>query len=279
MSLSEIFTNPFICKIVMRALIVGVLVSLSAALLGVGLVLKRFSMIGDGLSHVGFLAVAIPTVFASLVNFSLEISLIIVVLASFLIMRISQSTKINGDSAIALISTSAVAIGVIIFDFTTGMTTDICNNMFGSSSVLTLTDKDLYISIALSLICIGTFVFLYNKIFCYTFDESFAASQGIKIKRCQAAVSLMISVTIVIGMRLLGAIMISALTIFPALTAMMLCKTYKSAVVSSAIISVICFVIGFFAACMLSLQTGPAVIIVNLLAFAASVIIKKLKRA
>lgn len=279
MSLTEIFTNPFICKIVVRALCVGVLVSLCAALLGVGLVLKRFSMIGDGLSHVGFLAVAIPTVFAALTPFSLEISLIIVVLASFLIMRISQNSKINGDAAIALISTSAVAIGVIIFDFTTGMTTDICNNMFGSSSVLTLTDKDLIISIVLSLVCIATFIVLYNRIFSYTFDESFAASRGVNIKRCQAIVSLMISVTIVIGMRLLGAIMISALTIFPALSSMMLCKTYKSAVITSAIISVICFIVGFFAACMLSLQTGPAVIIANLIVFAISLILKKFKTA
>ncbi len=279
MSLTEIFTNPFICKIIIRALIVGVLVSLSAALLGVGLVLKRFSMIGDGLSHVGFLAVAIPTVFASLTNFSLEISLIIVVLASFLIMRIAQNTKINGDAAIALISTSAVAIGVVIFDFTTGMTTDICNNMFGSSSVLTLTDKDLIISIVLCLACIGTFIVLYNRIFSYTFDESFAASQGVKTKSCQAVVSLMISITIVIGMKLLGAIMISALTIFPALTGMMLCKTYKSAVITSALVSVICFVIGFFTACMLSLQTGPAVIIVNLIVFMFSLIFKRIKNA
>lgn len=279
MSLTEIFTNPFICKIVIRALIVGILVSLSAALLGVGLVLKRFSMIGDGLSHVGFLAVAIPTVFASLTNFSLEISLIIVVLASFLIMRISQNTKINGDAAIALISTSAVAIGVIIFDFTTGMTTDICNNMFGSSSVLTLTNKDLIISIVLCLLCIGTFIILYNRTFSYTFDENFAASQGVKIKRYQVVVSLMISITIVIGMKLLGAIMISALTIFPALTGMMLCKTYKSAVITSALVSVICFIVGFFAACMLSLQTGPAVIIVNLMVFAISLIFKRIKNA
>ena len=259
--------DPILGSVIIRALIVGALVSVCAALLGVNLVLKRYSMIGDGLSHVGFFALAVSSAFAFAGEVSLEISIVIVLAAAFLNQKLSDNGKMGGDAAIALFSTGAVAVGVIIYDFTTGMTTDVCANMFGSSSVITLNNKDLIISVVLSAVVISLFVLFYNRIFSYTLDEDFAAATGIKVTLYKTLISLLVSVTVVLGMKMMGAIMISALVIFPALTAMRVCRSFKGVVICSAGVSLFCFILGFIIACTASLQTGPAVICVNIIAF------------
>lgn len=279
LSITDIFTDPFLRSIVLRALVVGALVSVCAALLGVILVLKRYSMIGDGLSHVGFLALAVSSLIGTLSNFSLEVSIVIVVAAAFLIMKIGDSGKIGGDASIALFSTGAVAVGVLIYDFTTGMNTDICANMFGSSSVLMLTNKDLILSIALCLAVIALFILCYNRIFAYAFDEDFSSAAGIKVNLYKTLIALLVSVTVVLGMKMLGAIMISALVIFPTMTALRLFKSFKGVVIASAFVSLICFVIGFFLACIMALQTGPTVICVNIAAFFLSFLLSLTRKA
>ena len=261
----EMFTDPFLQKIMGRALTVGILVSLCASLLGVSLVLKRYSMIGDGLSHVGFGAMAIAAALDMSGQYSLEISIPIVVVAAFFLLRLSENSKIKGDAAIALVSTSAMAIGVIIYDKTTGMTTDICGSLFGQANTLSITDKDLILSVILSLAVIILFIVFYNRIFAITFDETFAKATGVRSGVYNLVIAFLTAITIVLGMRLLGAMMISSLIIFPPLSAMRLCKSFKSVVISSAVISVVCFVLGFFAAASFDLQTGPCVIVVNLI--------------
>ena len=277
MSLTGMLTDSLLGPVIIRALIVGALVSVCAALLGVNLVLKRHSMIGDGLSHVGFFALAVSSAAAFTAEFSLEISVVIVVAAAFLIQNLSNNGKMGGDAAIAMFSTGAVALGVIIYDFTTGMTTDVCANMFGSSSVITLTNKDLIISVGLCAVVLLLFILFYNRIFSYTFDEEFAVSSGIRVTLYKTLISLLVSVTIVLGMKMMGAIMISALVIFPALTSMRICKSFKGVVICSASVSLVCFIIGFFISCAASLQTGPTVICINILAFIVFSVISKLK--
>lgn len=273
MSFYEMFTNPFVTKIIMRALVVGVLVSLCAALLGVSLVLKRYSMIGDGLSHVGFGAMSLAPLLALLpgaaflADYSLEISIPVVIIAAFLLLRLSDRSKLNGDSAIAVVSTGAMAVGVIIYNFTTGITSDICSSLFSSASVVTITDKDMYLSVGLSVAVVAMFIFFYNRIFAVTFDETFSEATGGSPRGCKMMIALLTAVTVVLGIRMMGAIMISAVVVFPALTAMRVCKSFKSVIVFAALLSVADFLIGFFVACRFSFQTGPAVVLVNLVAF------------
>ena len=236
-SIVEMFSYTFI----IRALIVGTLVSLCAALLGVSLVLKKYSMIGDGLSHVGFGALAI----ASACNLApLQVALPVVIVSAFFLLRLSESSKIKGDSAIALISTSSLAIGVFAISITTGMNTDVNNYMFGS--VLSMSENDVYVSIVLSIVVLILFVFFFHKIFAVTFDETFAKATGIKANLYNMLIALLTAVTIVLGMRMMGALLISSLIIFPALTSMRLCKSFKAVTISSAIISVVCFFIGIY---------------------------------
>lgn len=268
MTLTEILSSPFVLGIVVKALIVGTLVSLCAALLGVPLVLKRYSMIGDGLSHIGFGAAGIAAALGIGSEMSLEFSIPVVILAAFLLLKISENSKIKGDAAIAMMSTGAVAIGVIAYDRTTGMTADICNSLFGSASIITVSVKDLILSICLSALVLAMFIVMYNRIFMLSFDETFGRATGINTGLCKIMVSLFTAVTIVLGMKLMGALMISAVIIFPALTAMRICRSFKSVTVCASCISVICFWLGFFIACRMSMQTGPCVIVVNLAAFA-----------
>ncbi|WFA08935.1 metal ABC transporter permease [Tissierella sp. Yu-01] len=256
--LSEIFSYTFM----VRAVIVGILVALCAALLGVSLVLKRYSMIGDGLSHVGFGALAIST---ALNAAPLTVSIPIVVLAAFLLLRISESSKIKGDAAIALISTSSLAIGVIVISMTTGMNTDVCNYMFGS--ILAMSKDDVTLSIILSTVVILLFVVFYHKIFAVTFDENFAKATGIKANLYNMLIALLTALTIVLGMRMMGALLISSLIIFPALTSMRLCKQFKSVILSSAIISVFCFLCGIIISYVYSTPTGASVVAVNIVLF------------
>lgn len=256
--LTEMMSYPF----VFRAVIVGLLVSLCASLLGVSLVLKRYSMIGDGLSHVGFGALAIATA----MNLApLTVSIPVVVLAAVLLLRISENSAIKGDAAIALISTSALAIGVIIISVTTGMNTDVCNYMFGS--ILSLSHLDVQISVALSTVVLILFVLFYNKIFAVTFDETFSRAVGTKAGVYNMLLAILTAITIVLGMRMMGAMLISALIIFPALTAMRVCKQFKTVILCSAIISLTCFLIGVVLSYWYSLPTGASVVAVNLTAF------------
>ena len=278
MTFSEMFSDSFYMKIFSRVLIVGVLVALCASLLGVSLVLKRFSMIGDGLSHVGFGAIALASLISLDENFKLEFTIPIVVIAAFVLLRITENSKIKGDSAIALFSVSAMAIGYIIYSISGGGTADVCNNLFSSTSITSITDKDLIISIILSVIVIFLFVFFYTKIFSVTFDENFSKATGVRPGFYNMMIALLTAVTIVLGIRMTGAIMIPALVVFPALTSMRFFKSFLSVVVSSAVISVVCFVMGFLVGCRLSLPTGPCVVVTNLVAFAGFSLVGKVTR-
>lgn len=245
-----------------RALVVGILVSLCAALLGVSLVLKRYSMIGDGLSHVGFGALAI----AAAVNVApLALAVPVVVAAAFILLRLSKNGKIKGDAAIALISSSALAIGVIVVSMTTGMNTDVSNYMFGS--ILSLSSADAALSVILSIIVLVMFVLLYPRIFAVTFDESFAKATGTRADTYNTVIAVLTAVTVVLGMRMMGALLISSLIIFPALTSMRLCRSFKGVILCSAVLSVVCFVAGMVASYALELPSGASVVVVNIIAF------------
>lgn len=256
--LSELFSYSFIT----RALLVGTLVSLCASILGVSLVLKRYSMIGDGLSHVGFGSLSV----AMALNLApLQVSIPVVVLAAFLLLRISENSKIKGDAAIALISSSSLAIGVIITSLTTGMNTDVCNYMFGS--ILAMEKSDVYLSVLLSIIVLVLYGLFYNKIFAITFDEKFAKATGTKVERYNMLVALLTALTIVIGMRLMGALLISSLIIFPSLTSMRIFGSFKGVIITSSILSVVCFFIGIIISFQYNIPAGASIVAVNLVAF------------
>ena len=258
----ELIKEMFSYHFMVRAVVVGVLVSLCAALLGVSLVLKRYSMIGDGLSHVGFGALAI----AAAVNVApLYLAVPVVIAAAFLLLN--QNSKIKGDAAIALISSSALAIGVVTVSLTTGMNTDVSNYMFGS--ILSLSRADAVLSIVLSAVVLLMFVLLYPRIFAVTFDETFARATGTKAQLINSVIAVLTAVTVVIGMRMMGALLISSLIIFPALTAMRICRSFKGVVICSAVVSVVCFVIGMAASYAFELPSGAAIVMVNIIAFAA----------
>lgn len=259
----DIIAEMFSYTFMVRALIVGILVSLCAALLGVSLVLKRYSMIGDGLSHVGFGALAI----ASVLNLApLAVAIPVVVAAAFLLLRLSENSKINGDSAIAIISTSALAFGVLAVSLTTGVNTDIFNYMFGS--ILAMKQSDVYLSIALSVVVISLFIIFYNKIFTVTFDETFAKATGTHAGAYNMLIAFLTAITITLGMRMMGAMLISSLIVFPALTSMRLFKSFKSVIISSAIVSVLCFLVGITVSYAFSTPTGASVVIANVVCFA-----------
>ncbi|MBQ2546842.1 MAG: metal ABC transporter permease, partial [Clostridia bacterium] len=270
MTFGEILSSPFLLRVIGRALTVGILVSLCSAVLGVSLVLKRYSMIGDGLSHVGFLGIALASCAGVGSLYSMEISIPVVILASVLILRLSQNDgRLNGDAACAVVSTGAVAVGTLMYNLTGGRAGDICSSLFGSASVVTISDKDMVISLILSAVVIGWFLLSFKTIFAVTFDETFAHAAGIRTNVFGLILSVLTGITIVVGMKMMGSIMISAIIIFPALTAMRLTGNFRRTVILSAAISVACFIVGFFAACLLSLQTGAAVVTVNLAVFCA----------
>jgi zinc transport system permease protein len=245
-----------------RAVVVGLLVSLCAALLGVSLVLKRYSMIGDGLSHVGFGSLAIATAIHAA---PLAVSIPIVVLAAFLLLRISASSKIKGDAAIALLSTSALAIGVVIISLTTGMNTDVCNYLFGS--ILAMNRSDVYLSVALAAVVLTLFVLFYHKILAVTFDESFARATGVPAGAYNMLIAMLTALTITLGMRMMGALLISSLIVFPALTGMRLCKSFKSVTICAAITSAVCFFLGVVGSYLYATPTGASVVLVNIALF------------
>ena len=256
--LSEMLSYPFM----VRALFGGMLVSLCASLLGVSLVLKRYSMIGDGLSHVSFGALSI----ALAMGWSpLKVSIPVVVLAAFFLLRITENSRIKGDAAIAMISASSLAIGIIVTSLTTGMTTDVSSYMFGS--ILAMTKEDVALSAVLCIIVLGLFVLCYNQVFAVTFDENFAKATGVNVGAYNMLISVLTAVTIVLGMRMMGAMLISSLVIFPCLTSMRVFKSFTSVVISSGILSLVCFLLGMMASYQFSTPAGASVVVVNLIAF------------
>ena len=268
MSLSLIFSYPFM----QRALIAGVLVSLCAALLGVSLVLKRYSMIGDGLSHVSFGALAIAV---ALGVTPLYFSIPVVILAAFFLLRMASHPRWNSDAAIAVMSASALAVGIIVISQTTGMTTDVDNYMFGS--VLAMTEADVVLSVALCIAVLVLFILFYHKLFAVTFDENFSRATGLKVDRYNTLLSILTALTIVLGMRMMGAMLISSLVIFPALTAMRLFKSFRGVVVCAAVTSVACFCTGLVASFTLSTPVGASVVVANLTLFLLSCLASALR--
>ena len=262
MDLMQLIHEMFSFTFILRAIVVGLLVSLCAALLGVNLVLKRYAMIGTGLSHVGFAAMVIGGVIDLA---PLAVSLPVVVAAAFLLLRMNESSKIKGDSAVALISTSSLAVGIIVVSQTTGITLHICNVMFGS--IFAMTPSDVYVSIALSIVVLTIFVLFYKQLFAVTFDESFAKATGTKVEVYKTILALLTAVTVVLGMRMMGALLIASLTIFPAISAMRLCKRFLSVVITAAVISVVCFFIGMVISYAVDIPPGASVVGVNLVVF------------
>lgn len=253
----EMLSYPFM----VRAFTVGALVALCSALLGVSLVLKRYSMIGDGLSHVGFGALAVA---AALNAAPLAVAIPVVIVAAVMLLRISGNSRIKGDAAIALISTSSLAVGVMVISLTTGMNTDVYNYMFGS--VLAMSGEDVRLSVILSVVVLFLFIFFYQKIFAITFDETFAQATGVKAGLYNTLIAVLTAVTIVLGMRMMGALLISSLIIFPALTSMRVCRTFRSVIISSAVVSVVCLIAGIMVSYLCSTPAGASVVMANIVA-------------
>ena len=254
--------DMFSYSFIIRALIVGILISISSSLIGTSLVLRRNSMIGDGLSHVAFLSFAISTVFGFA---PVEFSLIVVVIISFLILRLNDNKVIHNDSSIALISSSSLALGTFLISTFKGVNQDLNSYLFGS--ILSVSEKDVILSIILTIFVVAIFILSYNKIFAITFDETFAKSVGINTNFYNMLFSVLCSVTIVIGMRLLGSLLISSLLIFPSLSMMLYFKTFKKVVIGSVITSFITFIIGFILSYFLESPTGSTIVLVNLVIF------------
>ncbi len=267
-SLLSIFSYGFMS----RALIVGLLVSLCAALLGVCLVLKRFSMIGDGLSHVGFGALSV----AMALNLApLYVSVPVVVLAAFGLLHLSESGKIKGDAAIAMVSSAALALGVIVTSLSGGMNADVHNYMFGS--ILAMSRGDVILSVILSIVVLALFILLYHNIFAVTFDEAFARATGANVRLYHMLLALLTAITVVVGMRMMGAMLMSSLIIFPALTAMRLFKSFRAVVICAAVTGIISFLVGIVLSFFFSIPTGASIVAVSLILFLIFSLIERLK--
>ena len=259
------FQYPF----VRYALIVGVLIALCSSLLGVTLVLKRFSFIGDGLSHVAFGAMAVATA-TNLTN-SFLLVLPVTVICAILLLRTGQNTKIKGDAAIAMISVGALAIGYLImnlFSKSSNLAGDVCTTLFGSTSILTLTKMEVWLCVILSIFVIAVFLLFYHKIFAATFDEDFSIATGVRAKTYNLIFAAIIAVVIVLAMNLVGALLISALVIFPALSAMQAFKTFKAVTVCSVVISVVCAVLGILISVVAGTPVGSTIVAVDIAGFA-----------
>ena len=267
--LLEMFTYPFI----LRAFVVGILISLCAALLGVPLVLKRYSMIGDGLSHVSFgaLSIALACGWAPL-----PVSIPVVVLAALGLLRMTERSRMGADAAIAVVSASSLAAGVVVTSLTTGMTTDVDNYMFGS--VLAMTKGDVALSVILSVTVLTLYLLFYHQIFAVTFDESFSRATGLKVDACNTLLAILTALTIVLGMRMMGAMLISSLVIFPALTAMRLFKSFRGVILCAAVTSVVCFCVGLTISFGFSTPVGATVVAADLTVFLAACLLAALRR-
>lgn len=254
--------------IVKYALIVGVLVALCSSLLGVTLVLKRFSFIGDGLSHVAFGAMAVATVM-NLTNNMLLI-LPVTIISAILLLRTGQNTQLKGDATLAMISVGALALGYLvmnIFPSSGNISGDVCSTLFGSTSILTLSEMDVWICVIMSIIVILVFVLFYNKIFAVTFDETFATATGTNANAYNLLIAVITSVIIVLAMNLVGSLLTSALIIFPSLSAMRVFKSFRSVIICSAFISIICAVIGIFVSILASTPIGSTIVAIDILVF------------
>ncbi|MDC7301765.1 metal ABC transporter permease [Agathobacter ruminis] len=254
--------------LVRYALIVGVLIALCSSLLGVTLVLKRFSFIGDGLSHVAFGAMAI----AAILNIANQTLLIlpVTIICAILLLRTGQNAKIKGDAAIAMLSVGALAFGYLVlnvFPTSANVSGDVCSTLFGSMSILTIRKEEVWICIILSILVIAFFVLFYHRIFDVTFDESFARSAGTKVDWYNLLIAVIIAVIIVLAMNLVGSLLISALIIFPALSAMRIFKSFRAVTICSAVISVICALLGMLVSILTGTPVGSTIVAVDVLAF------------
>ena len=265
--LKEMFSYPFM----VRAILVGTIVALCSSLLGVSLVLKRYSMIGDGLSHVSFGALSI----ALAMGWSpLKVSIPVVVLAAFFLLRITENSRIKSDAAIAMISASSLAIGIIVTSLTTGMTTDVSSYMFGS--ILAMSREDVQFAAVLSMVVLGLYLFCYNKVFAVTFDENFAKATGTRTDMYNLLIAVITAVIIVLAMNLVGSLLISALIIFPALSAMRLYKRFSAVIICSAILSVLCAFFGIIVSILGGTPVGSTIVAVDIAAFLVTSLVGKL---
>ncbi len=262
--LSLILTPEYFAVVLLPALIAGIAVSLCSSLLGVSLVLKRCSMIGDGLSHVGYgtLCIAVAMGWAPI-----QVTIPVVIAAAYILLRLSERGKSHGDTAIAMFSTSALAIGILVSS-KANLTTDVSHYMFGS--ILAMTKSDVILSVVLSICVVLVYLLFYDKIFAVTFDENFAQATGLNVRFYNLLIAVLTAVTVVLGMMMMGALLISSLMIFPAVTAMRICRSFKRVVLSSVVISVSCFLLGLMLSLWLDTAVGASVIVVNLFAFAAA---------
>lgn len=267
--ISTMFSYSFI----VRAIFIGGLVALCAALLGVILVLKRYSMIGDGLSHVSFGAMAIGLAFNQA---PLYVAIPVVIIAAYLLLQVSENSKIKGDAAIGLISSSSIAIGIIINTLSDGTNIDLNSYMFGS--ILAIGKDDAILCIILGIIILISFIYFYHYIFSITFDENFAKATGIKIEIYKTLLAILTALTIVIGMRIMGTLLISSLIIFPAITAMRLFKKFRIVLIASVVIAMISYFIGMTASYMMEIPTGASIVVCNLIMFIIASIAGKIAK-
>ena len=259
------------------ALIVGVLIALSSSLLGVTLVLKRFSFIGDGLSHVAFGAMTVATVLGLTNNMLLIMP--VTIICAVLLLRSGGKSKIKGDAAVAMISVGSLAMGYLImnlFSSSSNLSGDVCSTLFGSTSILTLTTADVWICTVMSLVVVMVFIFLYNKIFAVTFDENFATATGTRANVYNLIIAVVIAVIIVLAMNLVGSLLISALVIFPALSAMRVFKSFKAVTICSAIFSVVCSLSGILISVLAGTPVGSTIVAVDILGFVVFLIAGKI---
>ena len=273
-TLISYFSYPF----VRYALIVGVLIALCSSLLGVILVLKRFSYIGDGLSHVAFGAMAIAAVVG--LTDRMILTLPITIICAILLLWTGQNTKIKGDAAIAMISVGALAVGYLLmnlFPTSSNISGDVCTTLFGSMKILTLTKSEVILSIVLSVVVVILFVAFYNRFFAVTFDESFAKAVGTKTNLLNLLIATIIAVIIVLAMNLVGSLLVSALVIFPALSAMRVFKSFRSVTICAAVISVVCALIGIIVSILMDTPVGSTIVITDIAAFLVCTIIGKIK--
>jgi len=264
----ETLTQYFSFAFVRYAFIVGVLISLCSSLLGVTLVLKRFSFIGDGLSHVAFGAICIASVLNVTQNMYLVLP--ITIISAILLLRTGKNTKIQGDAAVAMISVASLAIGYLlmnIFSTSSNLSGDVCSTLFGSTSILTLTQGEVWLCAGLSIAVIIAYIIFYNKIFAVTFDENFATAVGTHAQAYNLVIAIIIAVIIVLAMNLVGSLLISALVIFPALSAMRVFKSFRSVTVCSAVVSVVCSVSGLLISILAGTPVGSTIVAADLAAF------------
>ncbi len=258
------------------ALIVGVLIALCSSIFGVTLVLKRYSYIGDGLSHVAFGAMAVAGI-VGLTN-NMVVVLPVTIICAILLLRVGQNAKIKGDALVAMISVGSLAVGYLllnIFSTSTNLSGDVCATLFGSTSILTLTGAQVWICLGLSVLAIVAYLLLYNRIFAVTFDENFAKATGTKVEIYNLVIAVIIAVIIVLAMNLVGSLLISALVIFPALSAMRVFKSFKSVVICSSVVSVLCAVTGILTSVVYGTPVGSTVVAADIVVFLVFLLIGK----